>query len=452
MNVREVIAKKRDRGEHSEAELQFLVEGYVRGDVADYQMSAWLMAVFLHGMSAAETATLTRLMVESGDVLAFPELPGKKVDKHSTGGVGDLVSLPLAPLVAAAGVFVPMISGRGLGHTGGTLDKLESIKGLRTGLEPDEFRSVLTEVGFAMGGQTAQLAPADKKMYALRDVTGTVESIPLIVSSILSKKVAEGIDGLVLDVKCGRGAFMKNEEDALALAQELTRVGNLMGKNVRAFITNMDTPLGNAIGNALEVEVAIACLKGNGPTDTMELVSTLGQAMICLADKAATWEESEALFQKALQSGEGWNAFVSMVKLQGGDVSMVENPNTLPGAPVHKDVLAANAGFVTDIDPFGVGEAVVALGGGRQKAEDSIHPGVGVRLHRKVGESCEAGESLATVLAKDEETAKQASARVEGAIKTGSEAPPEEKLVRYLVTADGYEPWLGAKTWDSQST
>jgi len=452
VNPQGVIGKKRDGGELTDAELEYFVGGFLDEGVTDYQMAAWLMAVFLRGMTPGETATLTRLMVESGKTLSFPEVPGRKVDKHSTGGVGDLISLPLAPVVAAAGVPVPMISGRGLGHTGGTLDKLESISGLETGLDEDAFRRVLRDVGFVMGGQTEELAPADRRMYALRDVTATVESIPLIVSSILSKKVAEGIDALVLDVKCGRGAFMKTEEDAIRLAGELCRVGTLMGKEVVAFVTDMDAPLGSAVGNAVETRVAIDCLRGNGPEDTMELVGTLGRAMIVLGGRAASWDEAGTILDRALDSGDALARFRSMVEAQGGDASMVDEPDRLPRAGHEHAVSAPRDGFVTDIDPFALGEAVVELGGGRRRADDVIDPGVGVLLSKKPGREVKAGEALAVVLASDPGVGKRVAGDLNKAFTVGAAPPPPRPLVRHLVTADGSKPWAGAATWDGRGS
>jgi pyrimidine-nucleoside phosphorylase len=452
VNARTVIRAKRDGGELSDREIAGFLTGFLSGEVTPYQMSAFLMAVFFRGMSARETATLTRVMVETGEVLAFPEVSGLKVDKHSTGGVGDLISLPLAPLVAAAGVPVPMISGRGLGHTGGTLDKLESIPGLRTDLDAGRFRRVLAEVGFVMGGQTDSLAPADRRMYALRDVTATVESVPLIVSSILSKKVAEGIDALVLDVKCGRGAFMKTEEDALNLAGELTRVGTLMGKRVVAFITDMDLPLGSAVGNAVEVRSALEVLAGKGPEDVVEVVNTLGSAMLLLGGKAGSWAEAEARIATAAADGSGRERFRAMVEAQGGDGRVVEDPSRLPAARVEVSVPAAAGGFVTDVDPFAIGEAVVELGGGRRKAEDRVDPSVGILLDKRYGDRVERGDVLARVLASSEASGERAAEGLVGrAYRVEATAPAPRTLIKHLVTADGSTPWRGGATWDSRN-
>jgi pyrimidine-nucleoside phosphorylase len=450
MNPSRVIRAKRDGRELGRDELESFVRGFLCGEVVPYQMSAFLMAVYLEGMSSRETADLTRVMVETGETLTFPGIDGKKVDKHSTGGVGDLVSLPLAPLVAEAGVVVPMISGRGLGHTGGTLDKLESIPGLTTNLDPVEFRRVVQDVGFAMGGPTATLAPADEKMYALRDVTATVESVPLIVSSILSKKVAEGIDGLVLDVKCGRGAFMKTEADALHLADELTRVGDLLGKTVVAFVTDMDQPLGRAIGNAVEVRAALGCLEGQGPDDLMELVFTLGTAMLCLGNGDSSWEESREKLESALSSGGGKRRFRAMVLAQGGDGGVLDDPERLPRAPTRVKVLSSESGFVADVDPLTLGEAVVDLGGGRRRAEDTIDCSVGILLEKRQGDPVEMGETLATILSRNEsEGERVAMERITGAFRVSAESPEPRSLIRHLVTRDGSTAWRGGESWPS---
>jgi pyrimidine-nucleoside phosphorylase len=449
VNASRIIRAKRDGRELADGEIEFFVRGFLAEDIAPYQMTAFLMAVFFRGMSPRETATLTRVMVESGETFSLPGIDGIKVDKHSTGGVGDLISLPLAPLVAAAGVPVPMVSGRGLGHTGGTLDKLESIPGLRTDLDEETFRRILREVGFVMGGQTESLVPADRRMYALRDVTATVESVPLIVSSILSKKVAEGIDALVLDVKCGRGAFMKTEEDALHLAGELTRAGTIMGLRVAAFVTDMDQPLGDAVGNAVEVRTALNCLRGTGPADQMELVNTLGAAMLCLGGKAADWETAEREMIRVRDDGTGLARFRAMVEAQGGDPAAVDDPSRLPQAPARVDVTAEEAGFVADVEPFALGQAVVALGGGRRRAEDRVDPAVGVLIRRRYGDRVERGDVLAEVLAADEAAGRQAADEgVASAFRVEPREPEPRTLVKHLVTADGRWPWNGAETWN----
>jgi len=444
-----LIRAKRDGKELSAPDLEDFVRGFLEETVTPYQMSAFLMAIFFRGMSAEETAALTRVMVETGDTLDLSAVGGAKVDKHSTGGVGDLVSIPLAPLVAACGVKVPMISGRGLGHTGGTLDKLESIPGFRTDLDAGTFVRILAEVGCVMGGQTDSLAPADRRMYALRDVTATVESIPLIVSSILCKKIAEGIDALVLDVKCGRGAFMKTEGDALVLARELTRVGSLMGKQVVAFVTDMDAPLGTAVGAAPEMRVALECLSGRGPRDLMTLVYTLGAAMLCLGEAATEWDEAVGKLEHAVEGGAGRDVFRKLVELQGGDARVVDDPDRLPGASAEVAVSAPGAGFVIDLDPYALGDAAVELGGGRRRTGDEIDPGVGIVLHKRRGDRVEEGETLALVLARDEARGRTVGEeRVLPAYRIGERQEAARPLVRWIVTPTGEREWAGARTWN----
>ena len=447
MNSARVIQKKRDGRELTAGELSEFVQGFLNGRVEPTQMTAFLMAVYFQGMTRNEVAELTRVMIDSGETMGFPDIPGRKVDKHSTGGVGDLVSLVVAPAVAACGVPVPMISGRGLGHTGGTLDKLESIPGLRTDLDVDRFREVLGSAGFVMGGQTGSLAPADGKMYALRDVTATVESIPLIVSSILSKKVAEGIDALVLDVKCGRGAFMKTEAEALGLAEELVQVGALLGKDVVAFVTDMDLPLGTAFGNAVEVRAALRCLESNGAADLTDLVLHLGAAMVSLGT-GGDWRESRNRVKNALSSGEAMTRFRTMVSAQGGEVATLDDPDRLPGAIARATVFSPASGYLSHVDPLALGEAVVDLGGGRRRVDDVIDHGVGIELHRSYGDPVEKGEPLAEVLARSEEEADRVvKRRLEEAFRVSEVVPPRRILVRHLVTAEGATPWKGDASW-----
>ncbi len=393
----DLIRKKRDGGELSAAEIGYLVTAYTQGSVPDYQVASWLMAVVLRGMTRAETAALTNAMLHSGEVLDLSSLPGKKVDKHSTGGVGDKTSLVLAPLVAAGGVYVPMISGRGLGHTGGTLDKLESIPGFRVGLPLPEFRRVLETCGCAMIGQTAEVAPADRKLYALRDVTGTVESPYLICASIMSKKLAEGTDALLLDVKTGSGAFMKKEEDAVFLAELMVETGERMGKQMVALITNMDQPLGRMVGNALEVRECIDVLHGGGPEDLRELCLHLAAWMFHLGGTAKTVAEGKQKSEDLIASGKAFARFRQMVELQGGDVSTIDDPERLPSAKRRVDVLSATAGYVSAIQSEHVGMACVILGGGRERKEDSVDPAVGIAVHKKIGDKVVAGEALCTI-------------------------------------------------------
>ena len=393
----DVIRKKRDAQELSQAEIEFLVRAYTSGEIPDYQVSAWLMAVILRGLTRAETSALTDAMLRSGDVLDLSEFPAKKVDKHSTGGVGDKTSLVLAPLGAAGGLIVPMISGRGLGHTGGTLDKLESIPGFNVNLSVPEFRSVLKACGCAMIGQTSEIAPADRKLYALRDVTATVESPYLICASIMSKKLAEGIDALVLDVKTGSGAFMKKEEDAVFLAELMVETGERMGKSVVALITNMDQPLGAHVGNSLEVLEVLDVLRGRGPDDLRELCFELAGWMFYLGGTADTVAQGKLNAEQLIVSGKALEKFRQMVVLQGGDIHALDDPGKLPLAKFMQDVCSPKDGYLAAMDCEAVGTACVILGGGREKKEDVVDPAVGIVLHRKVGDRVAAGEPLCTV-------------------------------------------------------
>jgi pyrimidine-nucleoside phosphorylase len=395
--VIDVIRKKRDGIELSRDEIEGLVNAYTKGDIPDYQVSAWLMAVVLRGMTRPETAALTDAMLRSGEVLDLSFLPARKVDKHSTGGVGDKTSLVLAPLAAAAGVAVPMISGRGLGHTGGTLDKLEAIPGFNVNLSVAEFRRVLEVCGCAMIGQTAQIAPADRKLYALRDVTGTVESPYLICASIMSKKLAEGIDGLVLDVKTGSGAFMKSEKDAAFLAELMVETGERMGKQVVALITDMDQPLGNMIGNALEVVEVIEVLRGAGPQDLRQLCLELAGWMLHLGGVAQSVAEGKQQSAQLISSGKALEKFRSMVELQGGNLQIVDDTKKLPNARHTMEVVSARDGYMVSMQCEKIGTACVILGGGRERKEDPVDPAVGIVLHKKVGDGVARGEPLATI-------------------------------------------------------
>ena len=401
----DMIRKKRDGGELSQNEIESLVNAYTRDEIPDYQVSAWLMAVVLRGMTRGETAALTDAMLRSGEVLDLSSLRAKKVDKHSTGGVGDKTSLVLAPLAAAAGVAVPMISGRGLGHTGGTLDKLEAIPGFNVNLSVKQFRRVLETCGCAMIGQTAEIAPADRKLYALRDVTGTVESPYLICASIMSKKLAEGIDALVLDVKTGSGAFMKNEEDAVFLAELMVETGERMGKTVVALITDMDQPLGNMIGNSLEVVEVIEILRGEGPADLRLLCLELAGWMLHLGGVSNTVAEGKKQSERLIASGKAFEKFRQMVELQGGDPRTIDNPNKLPQAGHTMTLSSPRSGYLASLQCEQVGTACVVLGGGRERKEDSVDPTVGIALHKKVGDSVSAGEPLATIYYNSEERA-----------------------------------------------
>jgi len=400
MRVADLIRRKRDAAELLPEEIRFLVDGYTRGDIPDYQMSAWLMAAFLRGLNGAETAALTDAMLHSGKVLDFSDIPGRKVDKHSTGGVGDKTSLIIAPIVAAAGLRVPMISGRGLGHTGGTLDKLESIPGFNVNLSPNEFKSVFAKCGCAMIGQTAEIAPADKKMYALRDVTGTVESPPLICASIMSKKLAEGIDALVLDVKTGSGAFMKRQEDAEHLARMMVDTGERMGKRMAALITDMDQPLGRAVGNSLEVRECLEILRGDRhplSEDLRSLSLELAAWMFFLGGRAKDMAVGRALAEEMITSGRALRKFCEMCQLQGAGPSFDGKPDSLPSAKHTADFKASADGFIESIQCELVGLASLVLGGGRNKQDDIIDHTVGLELLKKTGDAVKNGESIATV-------------------------------------------------------
>ena len=419
----DVIRKKRDGGELSPAEIEGLVGAYTKDEIPDYQASAWLMAVVLRGMTRAETAALTDAMLHSGEVLDLSSLPGSKVDKHSTGGVGDKTSLVLAPLAAAAGVVVPMISGRGLGHTGGTLDKLEAIPGFNVNLSVAEFRRVLAACGCAMIGQTAEIAPADRKLYALRDVTGTVESPHLICASIMSKKLAEGIDALVLDVKTGSGAFMKSEHDAAFLAELMVETGERMGKRVVALITDMDQPLGNMIGNALEVLEATEVLHGRGPDDLRELCLELAGWMLYLGGVSKTVAEGKRQSAHLISSGKALDKFRQMIELQGGDPHVMDDAKRLPQAQRTMTAMAGKHGYVSSMQGQDIGTACVILGGGRERKEDSVDPAVGIVLHKKVGDHVAGGEPLATVYYNAESRAARAKQLIEASCRITDSAP-----------------------------
>lgn len=434
----DVIRKKRDGVELSCAEIEALISGYTRGEIPDYQVSAWLMAVLWKGMTRGETASLTDAMLRSGEVLDFSDLPATKVDKHSTGGVGDKTSLVLAPVAAAGGLLVPMISGRGLGHTGGTLDKLESIPGFNVNLSVSDFRKVLKTCGCAMIGQTAEIAPADRKIYALRDVTSTVESPFLICASIMSKKLAEGIDGLVLDVKTGSGAFMKKEEDAAYLAELMVETGERMGKKMAALLTDMDQPLGLYAGNSLEVVEVLEVLRGEGPKDLVELCHELAAWMFLLGDRVKTVAEGKRLSKQLIASGKALEKFREMVGLQGGDPRSIDDPGRLPKAQRTLDVTSPNAGFVTAIQCEQTGVACVILGGGRERKEDSVDPSVGLIFHKKVGDQVDAGEALCTVHYNSEARAARAKALLEASFQIGA-APPTQfrPLVHRVISKSG---------------
>ncbi|WP_154872846.1 pyrimidine-nucleoside phosphorylase [Staphylococcus pasteuri] len=397
MRMIDIIEKKRDGYALTKEEIDFFIKGYTNGDIPDYQASSLAMAIFFQDMTEEERANLTMAMVNSGDVIDLSNIDGIKVDKHSTGGVGDTTTLVLAPLVASVGVPVAKMSGRGLGHTGGTIDKLESAKGFHVELSEDEFVKLVNENQVAVMGQSGNLTPADKKLYALRDVTGTVNSIPLIASSIMSKKIAAGADAIVLDVKTGSGAFMKTIEDAEALAHAMVRIGNNVGRNTMAIISDMSQPLGNAIGNGLELKEAIETLKGQGPDDLTELVLTLGSQMVVLAKQASTLDEAREYLTQSIESGKALEKFKSFISNQGGDASIVDHPENLAYAKFKIDYAAKQDGYITAMIANEIGVASMMLGAGRQTKEDVIDLSVGIVLNKKVGDKVKAGESILTI-------------------------------------------------------
>lgn len=436
MTATEIIAKKRDGMKLSGEEIDFFIYGYATNQIPDYQMSALLMAIYLQGMAAGETADLTRAMLHSGDRIDLSHIPGPKIDKHSTGGVGDKVSLVLAPLLAAAGVTVPMISGRGLQHSGGTLDKLEAIPGFRTSLGVEEFCRLLEQIGFAMIGQTDRIVPADKKMYALRDTTGTVASIPLITSSILSKKLAEGIDGLVLDVKTGKGAFMQKYEDALALANSLVETARLNGLPALALITNMEQPLGYAVGNWLETREAIMTLKGNGPLDLVKLTLALGSYMLFMAGKVKAPTKGLKVLNKLLTNGKALEKFRELVVAQGGNDACLLDTSMLYNPKIKQQIRSQQSGFVSELDARKIGMASLAMGGGREVMEDTIDYGAGIVLNKKIGDPVNKGDLLAVLYTDREKSLPEVMKLVKDAFKLSPDKVDGPPLILKLVKSN----------------
>ncbi len=433
MNVVELIKRKRDRNRLSADEIELLVHSYARGEVPDYQMAAWLMAAFIRGLSMDETTALTTAMMKSGEILDLSGVSGPKVDKHSTGGVGDKVSLILAPLVAACGVRVPMVSGRSLGHTGGTLDKLEAIPGFRTDLKPEEFIERLATVGVVIAGQTQRMSPADRRMYALRDVTGTVESIPLIAASIMSKKLAEGADSLVLDVKTGCGAFMTRVSHARRLARTMIDIGTRLGRPVVALVTSMAQPLGTAVGNAVEVAEAIEALKGRWTDDLKTVTLALGSEMLLLAGKATTAAQARRLLLRALTLGKGLAKFREMVKAQGGNPAVVDDLGLLPAARTGADVCASSAGYIRSIDTLQVGLLGVTLGIGRTRVDSKVDPTAGFLFRKRVGDRVERGEVLVRVESADAARTQAVAEQLARVFVIGSTPPhPQEMVIARL--------------------
>ena len=436
MRAVDLIRKKRDCGELSREETGFLVSGYTSGEIPDYQMAAWLMAAWIRGLNRAEIAALTEVMLHSGEVLSLSEIPGRKVDKHSTGGVGDKTSLILAPIVAAGGLTVPMISGRGLGHTGGTLDKLEAIPGFNTNLSLAEFRSVLHECGMGLIGQTAEIAPADKKIYALRDVTSTVESAGLICASIMSKKLAEGIDALVLDVKTGSGAFMKKEEDSVRLAEVMVETGKRMGKKVVALITDMNQPLGRMAGHSNEVWESMEVLKGRGPDDLRDLSLELSAWMFFLSERTKSVDEGRALSEKLVATCQALEKFRQGIRLQGGDERVVDEPERLPQARFHAEVISPAAGYVNITNCEQLGTALAVLGGGREKKEDKVDHAVGLEFHKRIGDHVEKNEKLVTIHYNSDAKLAEAKNLISSSYVVSESAPREQRaLVRRIIGA-----------------
>jgi len=433
MRVPELIQRKREGEELEQEELAFVIEGYMRGEIPDYQMSAFLMAIFFKGLTEAETDNLTALMIASGEKLDLSEIPGVKVDKHSTGGVGDKTSLIAAPIAAAAGVVVPMISGRSLGHTGGTLDKLESIPGFNVNLTIEQFKAQLAEHKLAFIGQTDQIAPVDGKLYSLRDVTGTVESIPLIASSIMSKKIAAGVDALILDVKVGSGAFMKKQVDARRLAQLMVGIGRRLDKKVQALITDMNQPLGFAVGNALEVMEVSQTLQNSGPMDLTRLSLELAARMIYLGKVTPTIEAARELAQTKLLDGSGYRKFKDVITAQGGNAQVLDRFDLLPNATGMREIVTTRGGYVSGIDAEGVGKAVVMIGGGRNTVNDTIDHAVGIILEVKVGQKVDAGSVLCRLYHTSETNLEEAAEVVEDSFFISSTAPEQREILLEVV-------------------
>jgi pyrimidine-nucleoside phosphorylase len=433
LNTLDIIKKKRDGEELSTEEISYFIKGFLGEEIADYQMAAFLMAVFCRGFNAKETQALTEEMLYSGEVIDFSYLSPMKVDKHSTGGVGDKTSLVIAPIVAAAGLIVPMISGRALGHTGGTLDKLESIPGYNTRLSLTEFHKVIEQIGVAIIGQTKEIAPADKQIYSLRDVTATVDSIPLITASIMSKKLAEGLDCLLLDVKCGNGAFMRTIDDARNLAQAMVNVGKRMKKQTAAFITTMDQPLGWAVGNSLEVMEAIETLKGSGGIDFRDLCIELSAMMLYLGKIVSNLEEGKVLVKKQIDSGNALEKFRQMIEAQGGNSKVVDDFSLLPQSKFKSEVLSSANGYIKAIDTLGIGNAAMHLGAGRKRVDSEIDYSVGLQINAKIGDYVKKGQVISTIYYNDENLLTATQKRLEQAYQIGEEAPPTSILIKEIV-------------------
>ena len=440
MRMFDIIAKKRDGKVLTSEEIEFFVNGYVNGDIPDYQISALLMAIYLNGMNVDETTTLTMLMARSGEVIDLSSIPGIKVDKHSTGGVGDKTTFIISPIVASCGVPVAKMSGRGLGHTGGTIDKMESIPGMKTNIDREEFFDIVRNVGACVIGQSGNIVPADKKLYALRDVTATIESIPLIASSIMSKKLAAGSDAILLDVKTGSGAFMKTTDEAIELAKAMVAIGEKVGRKTIALITDMDRPLGKSIGNALEMKEVCDTLKGKGPKDLTELCLTLATNMLYLAGKGSL-DDCYDLAKDALESGKAFEKLKEMVKAQGGDVSVIEDNSKFESSKVARGLAAAQEGYIYSMDTEKCGLASMILGAGREKKEDTIDYSAGVIIHKKIGDYVKRGDLIASLYSSSEEKCINSSRLLGEAIKISSVEPVVKPIVLARVTKDSVEKY-----------
>jgi pyrimidine-nucleoside phosphorylase len=440
-NTVSLIRKKRDGRILTDDEIAYLVRNYTNDTIPDYQMSAFLMAAFLQGLNDQEAAALTKSMLHSGVVLDLSDIAGKKVDKHSTGGVGDKLSLILAPIVASCGVPVPMISGRGLGHTGGTLDKLESVTGFTVDVTLERYREILKKHNLVLAGQTEEIAPADKRLYALRDVTATVESIPLIAGSIMSKKLAEGIDALVLDVKFGSGAFMQDQSRALELAKSLVGIGEEFGKQTIAYMTDMDQPLGFAIGNWLEVEESIDALRGKGPEDVMEITHLLAGTMIFLGEKAGSIEAGIQLSQKSIQDGYAWEKWIDIINEQGGNIDLINNPLSYPQTRYEIEMTAKSDGYITSMDAYEIGMASLELGAGRKTREDKIDPAAGILLRKKTGDKVYKDETIALLYTNNKSGQDISEQLFTEAITISDEKPVVRPLITHKVDKNGVHAW-----------
>jgi pyrimidine-nucleoside phosphorylase len=437
----EIISKKRDGLELDREEISFVISGCARGEIPDYQIAAWLMAIYIRGMSERELTDLTEIMLASGDRIPLDEVPGKKIDKHSTGGVGDKISFIVAPLVVACGLRVPMLSGRGLGHTGGTLDKLEAIPGMNVLLTPEQIRGVLADTGMVICGQTDNLCPADKKIYALRDATATVGCIPLIASSIMSKKLALGTDGIVLDVKTGSGATVKDEEDSLRLCRTMVALGEKNGRPTMGIISSMDQPLGRAVGNSLEIIESMEALKGKGPEDIMQITYALGFLMLRAAGEMTNYDDAIRRFQEVISSGRALDIFRRFIAAQGGDPRVCDDYSLLPASIRRVEFMAPASGFIAAIDAFSVGMAAIDAGAGRRKKEDAIAFGSGFVFHAKVGDKVEKGQKIVTLHCDRPEQTPAVLERLDHAIRIEPLSVAQSKMVMHLVDKDGVHPW-----------